>query len=229
MLAAGGALAASGVVSTSAAATEPAGRSAAQTVVNAPPPPPAATARYRITIDIAFDASTHPGTAPPNPHVSPPVIATHRGSGVMFGAFATRGVEAMAELGQTVPLVAELRANPDVADVQVTTGVAGIGTRTVLVDLTHSADSLSLVTMLAPSPDWFIGFADLDLLGYGGWVPSVTFALGNYDAGTDSGAQFTSPNADTQPRQPISGPRDAAFVAAAGQNPFGTVTITRIG
>ncbi|NND75994.1 MAG: hypothetical protein HKN44_13410 [Ilumatobacter sp.] len=231
LLALGPVFAAPPGVSTGASATETAGRSARQKQVNPPPPPPAPTAVYRITINIAFDTSTHPGTAPGNAHVSNPVIATHSIPGAMFvvGGFASPGIETMAELGRTDTLVPELNAKPQVGTVQVTGGLFGIGTRVVDVTLTHSDDMISMVTMLAPSPDWFIGFADLDMLGYGGWRQSASFPLNSYDAGTDSGPNFNSNDADTQPSETISGPRDPAFIASAGQNPFGTVSITRIG
>ena len=215
-------------VSTSARATQSAVRSATQTQVVPPAAP--STARYRVTINIGFNSITHPGLAPVGAHVSDPVIATHGAPGAMFavGEFASAGIESMAERGLTAPLLAELRADPSVREATTTDGVTGVGTRSVELQLEQSADLLSLVTMLAPSPDWFIGFADLDLFVDGAWAVRVELPLGSYDAGTDSGSRFVSNDADTQPRQPIAGPGDAEFVSAAAQQPFGTVVIARI-
>lgn len=50
-----------------------------------------------------------------------------------------------------------------------------------------------------------------------------------FDAGTDSGTRFTSGDIDTQPRQPIGGPRDSGYVAAVSEGRFGYVVIERIG
>ena len=57
--------------------------------------------------------------------------------------------------------------------------------------------------MVAPSPDWFVGVSGLDLRPGGTWVSSLTVDLFSYDAGTDSGPNFTSPNTDTNPQDPI--------------------------
>ncbi len=209
------------MISGGATVTAPADRG---TQVQVNPPPATPTARYRVTVNIDWTSSTHPGTLPSNAHVSAPVIAVHATPGAMFavGTQASSGIEAMAERGITSTLVGELNSNVDVTHV-------AAGGRSFDVDVAQFDHRISLVTMLAPSPDWFVGFAGRATFVDGQWIESVTFPLGNYDAGTDSGSAFTSPNANTQPQQPISGPDDAAFAAAAAQNPFGTVTITKIG
>ena len=69
----------------------------------------------------------------------------------------------------------------------------------------HSTHSLlSLVSMIAPSPDWFVGVHGFDLQANGMWVDEVTLTLDPYDAGTDNGTTYTSANADTSPKDPIS-------------------------
>uniref|UniRef100_A0A8C4XD27 Spondin domain-containing protein n=1 Tax=Erpetoichthys calabaricus TaxID=27687 RepID=A0A8C4XD27_ERPCA len=52
---------------------------------------------------------------------------------------------------------------------------------------------------LIPSPDWFTGVDSLDLCDGGHWKPRVTLELRPYDAGTDSGFTFSSPNFPTLP------------------------------
>lgn len=224
---------AAGPINGGATVTAPAVRGV-QVQINPPPPPPAAlTARYRVTVNINWTSATHPGTLPGGSHVSQPVLAVHGAPGVMFvvGGQASPGIEAMAERGATGTLVAELGQNAQVARVAVGAGTStpAIGTRTFDVDVNQFVHRVSLVTMLAPSPDWFVGFADRAMFVDGQWVDTLSFPLGSYDAGTDNGANFTSGDSDTQPRLPVSGPRDAAFAGAAAQNPFGTVTITKIG
>lgn len=223
------ALAAGLGIDSGATAVDRADRGDEQVQVN--PPPATFSATYRITLDVAWTASTHPGTVPGNAHVSPAVVAVHGSNGAMFvvGGLASNGLEAMAERGSTGALVAELNGTAAVSTVQVGSTIFGSGTNSFVVELTQNSELISLVTMLAPSPDWFTGFADRDLFVGGQWVDGASFPLGNYDAGTDSGGNFTSGNADTQPAQTISGPRDATFVTAASQNPFGSITITRIG
>lgn len=196
-----------------------------------PTPPPAASATYTVTLAITWDASTHPTTLPPNSHVSPPVVVTHGEVGDLFvrGAAASAGIERMAETGATSQLRFEMANDPTVSSVQTGSSLFGSGERRFEVTVTTEAALASLVTMLAPSPDWFVGVRDVDLFAGGSWADEVTVELRNYDAGTDSGPDFTSPNADTQPAVAIGGPRDAAFVAAAAEGSFGSVTFVRTG
>ena len=193
------------------------------------PLPPAPTARYRITIISEWTAFSHPTTRPSNSHFSPTVLINHGSPGDLFvvGALASPGIERMAETGATGTLRAELAADGSVSDVGTGSSIFGIGENTFEVTAARGDELISLVAMIAPSPDWFVGVRDVDLLGAGGWVDRLELDLGNYDAGTDSGSGFSSPNADTNPGQVISGPRDAAFAAAASENRFGRVVIER--
>lgn len=199
--------------------------------VDPPTPAPPATATYRVDLTIAWDGTTHPTTLPPNSHISPPVVVTHGEVGDLFvrGAPASDGIERMAEVGSTTTLRAELGADGTVSSVQTGSSLFGSGERSfdVTVDLAHPF--VSLVTMLAPSPDWFVGVRDVSLLTGGQWTERAVVDLANYDAGTDSGTSWTSPNADTRPAGVIGGPIDPAFVAAVAEAGFGTVTFTRTG
>ena len=191
----------------------------------------ALTARYRVTLVVEWSPTTHPNTLPPGSHTSPAVLTAHSRPGDLFasGGFATSGIESMAETGSTFTLQGELSANPTVGEFDVGIGIPGSGNDTLEVTTTQSEGLLSLVTMLAPSPDWFVGFSAVQLFKDGKWVDRIDLDLGAYDAGTDSGATFTSTNFDTQPRLSISSPRDGAFTAAANEARFGYVVIHKIG
>lgn len=62
---------------------------------------------------------------------------------------------------------------------------------------------LSVIVKLIPSPDWFVGVDGLNLCEGGQWKQEVTFDLHPYDAGTDSGFTFSSPNFPTTPPENI--------------------------
>ena len=70
------------------------------------------------------------------------------------------------------------------------------------VEVTQDYSLVSLVTMIAPSPDWFTGIIKMDLCdsSTGMWRDSwnVTM-LHPWDAGTDDGTTFTAVNAVTNP------------------------------
>ena len=189
------------------------------------------TASYRVTLVVEWSPETHPTTLPPGWHTSQAVLASHSRTGDLFavGGFATSGIEAMAERGSISTLRSELQANPTVESIDTGRGIDGSGSDTLDITTSYSRGLLSMVTMLAPSPDWFVGFSAVRLFKDGAWVDRVVLDLGSYDAGTDSGAGFTSGDIDTQPRQPISGPRDGTVIAAAGERRFGYVVIQRTG
>lgn len=63
---------------------------------------------------------------------------------------------------------------------------------------------VSLVSMIYPSPDWFVGVSGLELcLGNGSWVEQKVLNLFPYDAGTDSGPTYISPDQPTIPKEAI--------------------------
>ena len=59
------------------------------------------------------------------------------------------------------------------------------------------------MTRIVPSPDWFVGVTNLSLCQNNTWVSKITVPLSLYDAGTDNGLTFTSPNWETSPRDPV--------------------------
>jgi hypothetical protein len=156
----------------------------------------AATARYRVTFDATWSALTHPDEAPPNPHWSGLIGGTHRDT-VRFwreGGIASDGVKAMAERGNKTPLDTEVQAAIQAGTAQhVLSGGALPGSPgTVSLDFEVSRDYplVTLVSMVAPSPDWFVGVSGLSLFDGTDWVAERTVALQPWDAGTDAGASF---------------------------------------
>lgn len=62
---------------------------------------------------------------------------------------------------------------------------------------------LSLMVRIVPSPDWFVGVDSVDLCDGDHWKEKVTLELFPYDAGTDSGFTFSSPNFETIPQDRV--------------------------
>ncbi|XP_010856024.1 PREDICTED: spondin-2, partial [Bison bison bison] len=62
---------------------------------------------------------------------------------------------------------------------------------------------VSFVVRIVPSPDWFVGVDSLDLCDGGSWREQVVVDLYPYDAGTDSGFTFSSPNFATVPQDTV--------------------------
>ena len=197
-----------------------------------PPPPPVATktATYRVVFESTWSASTHPTNFPGGAHLSPLIGAVHNG-GVTFwepdGA-ATLGIESMAETGGTGTLTAEIQAEIPGAALAVIngSGIRSPGSTTIqAITLREDFPLITLVTMIAPSPDWFVGVSGLSLRDAdGNWIGELEVVLYPYDAGTDSGPNYTSANDDTQPRESIHSLRGERPFS---DEPIGTFTFTR--
>ena len=190
-------------------------------------------ATYTVRLDATWSAATHPDDFPPSPHFSPLVAVTHEGAVALWrlGETASMGIERMAESGITSTLTSEAAAlGAAVHEVVVGPDISiSPGPATLTITASESHSTLSLVTMLAPSPDWFVGVSGLALRDAGGWLPSISVDLFTLDAGTDSGLTYTAPNLDTQPRQPIAQIDGYPFAPGGTTTRVGTLTLTRTG
>ena len=193
-----------------------------------------ASATYRVTFRATWDAASH-GSSPPFPsgaHFSRVVGATHveELSFWSSGGIATGGIESMAETGAVTAFCNEVQAEVD-------GGRAGgcirgqeasfrsPGTVTLAFDVDEGFPFLTLVSMIAPSPDWFVGVDGIALQQGGCWTPRIETDLVGYDAGTDSGTTFAARDADVTPHQPI-GPIDD-LPAMVREVPFATLVLER--
>ncbi len=193
--------------------------------------PPRSQATYTVVFQSTWSDETHPhDDFPASAHFSPLIGAMHTITSSLWtpATLASAGMEQMAETGGTTQLRAEIVALGEAAQQTIRGPRLGSATGTVTitaltVERTHPA--VTLVTMIAPSPDWFVGVHSLSLLdGAGNWRDEVTMTLYPYDAGTDDGTDYTDPDVEPQNHQPIT--------ALTGTYPFsdasiGTLTFIR--
>ena len=198
------------------------------------PTPAAPTARYQVMFDATWSAATHPVDFPGSPHFSRLIGGTHA-EGVVFwepGAVASAGIEAMAETGATSPLDAEIQAAIAVGTAERLIEGGGIrrspGRVGVEFQIGRDHPLVTLVSMIAPSPDWFVGVHGLSLVENGDWVAEKTVTLAPYDAGTDGGDTYRSPNLETMPREPIRDIVDPPLAPGGVAAPLGTFTFVRL-
>jgi len=188
-----------------------------------------ASADYEVRFDATWSATTHPGAYPSFAHFSPLVGATHDGSVRLWqpGALATNGIEVMAETGSTGALSSEVNTaiGQGAADqVLIGAGILSPANTTMGFTATSNHSKLTLVTMIAPSPDWFLGVDSFELFENGRWIDQAVVELFAWDSGTDSGTGFNSANQNTNPAAPIQLVTGGPFF---GTTPLGTFTITR--
>ena len=201
------------------------------------------TASYNITFSSTWEneivdpvKGNSTAAIPGNAHWSNLVGATHNSNYTMveMGTLASTGIKNVAETGNNNALMAEvlnLVNMPDEgmrhADQWLQQGFspfAAISSAT-LSNVVVSSDYplLSLVSMIAPSPDWMIAINSVNLREGGTWVNEIVIDLFPYDAGTDAGATYGAANMPMVDPDPISvlinsGPFNA--------KPIGTITIT---
>lgn len=197
-------------------------------------PFPAEEARYSVQFIADWSRTTHPIDFPNNPHFSGLIGATHHDGTSLWapGGTATPGIRNMAETGSKSPLTDEISNLMETGSVGQLLSGGGIGISPGNValefNITQSHPLVTLVSMIAPSPDWFIGVHGLSLIDQSGWVEELTVSLAPYDAGTDSGTSFQSPNQATTPQVPIDLVRDEPLAPEHGLPPIGQFVFTRI-
>ena len=188
-------------------------------------------ATYNVTFQGAWSTTVTPGGIPSGAHFTTPIGGVHN-AGVTFlieGGMATAGVESMAEIGGTSTLANEVRAaEPNALSVLQGTGgnIGATGSSTLNgVTLTTDHPRVTLLTMVAPSPDWFVGVSGLSLLdAQGNWLSSQTVNLYPWDAGTEEGTEFSLTNSATSPRDTITSLRG---IGKFSNERIATLTFTR--
>lgn len=193
------------------------------------------TATYRLTFTSTWSAQTHPIQFPgASAHYSPLIGATHRSTASFWqpGMLASPGIKNMAETGSTSPLSTEIQAQITAGTTQQVLAYGQLNSTpgVQVVTFTAAADFplLTLVTMVAPSPDWFVGVHGLNLVQNGDWVEQLTVPLQVYDAGTDSGSTHNPPNQPTVPPVPIAPVTTASGPFLNLPGPIGTFALERL-
>ena len=186
------------------------------------------TVTYRVTWSATWSSATLPTNFPASAHFSALYGATHNSNFTMWepGALATPGIQRMAETGSTSTLNGEILAALSLGTAGDILPGRGIGTpdQTSLdFEISQSHSLVSLVCMIAPSPDWFVGVHGLSLFENGDWLPTKTVALQAYDSGTDSGTDYRSSNSATNPAESI-----FTINPLGDTRPFGVLFFERI-
>jgi hypothetical protein len=194
-------------------------------------------AEYTVTFTRAWTEKTHPFEYPPaglvgGPHFSGLIGASHGDGYAIFreGTPPTPGLEKLSEEGKHTPLDKEIMA-------AIKAGKAGAlfetgpirdasKTETTKVHVTEKFPMVSAVAMIAPSPDWFAGVADVNLREGGKWVQTKTVELFPMDSGGDDGTTYKAPDKDTNPKKKTTKATTPHFLMNGTTPPVGTLTFT---
>jgi hypothetical protein len=194
-------------------------------------------ANYTVTFTRTWTGTTHPFEYPEpglvsGPHFSGLIGASHGDAYDLFkeGVTPTPGLEKLSEEGKHSPLDKEIQA-------AIKSGKAGAlfetgpikdesKTETTKVHVTDKFPMVSAVAMIAPSPDWFAGVADVNLKEGGKWVQTKTVELYPMDSGGDDGVTYKAPDKNTNPKKMTMKASTRHFVTNGKTAPVGTLTFT---
>jgi hypothetical protein len=191
-------------------------------------------ATYKVTFNGTWSKATHPIEYPKGAHLSGLIGATHGDGYVLFkvGKVATRGLKNLSEHGQQSPFDKEIRAaiSAGTAGALIETapifGPPGTATMTFKADARHPM--VSLAAMIAPSPDWFAGVANVRLYRNGAWVMRRTITVYAYDAGTDDGRTYQAADKESKPWKAVRLNDSRHFKKNGQRVAVGTLTFERI-
>jgi hypothetical protein len=195
-------------------------------------------AEYTITFTRLWTDKSHPFEYPKQglltgPHLSGLIGCTHSGEYALFkvGTPPTPGLENLSENGKHSPLDAEIEST-------IAAGKAGAlfetgpirdatKTETTKVRVTEKYPMVSAVAMIAPSPDWFAGAADIMLEEDGKWVDEKTVEMFAYDSGGDDGTTYEASDKDNNPKKPTAALEDAHFTVNGKKPPVAILTFKK--
>ncbi|KYN37274.1 Spondin-1 [Trachymyrmex septentrionalis] len=170
-------------------------------------------AKFEVTFEGLWSRNTHPNHFPSKGWLirfSDVIGASHTYDYRFFRyhGMASIGLQQVAEFGATRRLESELKDQSE--QIRTIIKARGISYPNVTgktfavfrVDRKHHL--MSLVSMIDPSPDWFVGVSGLELcLPNCSWIEHKQLNLYPFDAGTDDGITYVSPDSPTDPQIPI--------------------------
>lgn len=141
------------------------------------------------------------------------------------GKLASPGIDLMSVTGLTTDLISEIKLEIAKGNAQYIVdkrrwfcpdGIShsNCGSLSFEIAVTKDFPLVTLVSMLGPSPDWFIGTESLPMLnGNGAFISQIIYELYPYDAGILSDNSVIG--ADCCAREPLSVPQEAIHLITA--------------
>ncbi len=197
------------------------------------------TAQYTVTFTRLWTDATHPFEYPPGgafsgPHFSGLIGASHGDGYAIFkeGTPPTPGLEKLSEEGKHSPLDQEIKD-------AIAAGKAGAlfetgpirdasKTETVTITVSRQFPMVSAVAMIAPSPDWFAGVSDVNLMEGDQWVANKSVDLSAWDSGGDDGTTYKASDKDNNPKKPTTKASTPHFVINGNRPPVGRLVFTKM-
>ncbi|NP_001124643.1 spondin-2 precursor [Pongo abelii] len=172
-----------------------------------------APAKYSVTFTGKWSQTAFPKQYPlfrPPAQWSSLLGAAHSSDYSMWrkNQYVSNGLRDFAERGEAWALMKEIEAAGEAlqsvhAVFSAPAVPSGTGQTSAELEVQRRHSLVSFVVRIVPSPDWFVGVDSLDLCDGDRWREQAALDLYPYDAGTDSGFTFSSPNFATIPQDTV--------------------------
>jgi hypothetical protein len=194
---------------------------------------PTTFSEARYTIEITGKWTAPDFTIPVGVHFTSVAGMVHNNSTYLWriGTRASLGVENVAETGSTTNLRSEIDSIVGkglAISLVVINAPSPNGKSKSAIYCNSNFSRISLQSMIAPSPDWFIGLDAFNLYPNNQWISDTTINLYVNDAGTEDGDVFGYSNPATIPQENIHLlSSEKATVLSNGNNPLKPIATVR--
>ena len=200
----------------------------------------AETATYSVVFVPSWNPASHPEEYPvthAKQGLLTPIIGATHGSGYRLfgdGLRPSVGLETLSETGMPTPLDHEIhqaiKDGTATSVIAFADGSPGPVHEPVMnrFEVGRSQPLVSLVGMIAPSPDWFYGVSAVNLRDGGQWVTSVHVEAYAWDSGGDAGTTYMAEDMDLDPKQPTTRVDTRHFFQNGQRTPVGVFIFKRI-
>jgi len=180
------------------------------------------SASYKVILTTKWTSPVF--TVPANAHLTTLAGMVHSKDTFLWNnGLATAGLELVAEVGNTGVIRKELDTiiarQKALSKFLIPPPVIN-STIEFQLSFTKNFSSISFASMIAPSPDWFTGINNYNLIQDNKWVDDITIDLLVYDAGTEDGDVFGYDSPATSPLQNVSLLKAVNATVLANGNPL---------
>lgn len=191
--------------------------------------------QYKVLVSLDWSKAKFPDQYPDNAHFSRLIGVVNKKGVTIFeiDQLASAGIKKMAETGDISPLDSEI--DKMVMDAKALNKIIasnlsmGVGEIEFMIDISKEYSYVSLVSMIAPSPDWFIACNNVSLFIDNAFVDKKEINLMVYDSGTDSGTYFTSEDMMSEPIEKVHLLSNGIYGDGEnGKDYIGTVVFTKM-
>ncbi len=197
--------------------------------------PPAEQANYKVKLRLQWVSPNF--AIPANAHFTSFIGMIQQPDTFLWApnGLATVGLEFVAEVGSNSRLNNEIDSIIARGKALSRFGIlppAIAGGIDTIFSFTLQHSCISFASMIAPSPDWFVGLNQYNLLKNNAWINDITVPLYLYDAGTEDGDVFGYNNPASSPLQPVHLLTATAATVLANGNavlaPIGSIRFTKL-